>query len=47
MIYLTPEEVAGILRVDIRTIYTWLRAGKILGTKFGGSWRIKREDIER
>jgi excisionase family DNA binding protein len=38
--YLTPEEVAKVLRVDRRTVYRWLRKGKIPAVKFGGTWRV-------
>jgi len=27
--FLTPEEVAGLLRVSHRTAYNWLRAGQL------------------
>jgi excisionase family DNA binding protein len=38
--YYTPREAAKILRVDPRTVYEWLRLGKLSGVKFGRSWRI-------
>jgi excisionase family DNA binding protein len=44
--YLTPSEAAAILRVDRRTIYEWLRTGKLSGIKFGDSWRILRSTVE-
>jgi excisionase family DNA binding protein len=43
--YLTPEEVAGILKVHYNTVYTWLATGKIKGIKIGGVWRIRKEDL--
>ena len=39
--YFTPAEAATILRVDIRTVYSWLRSGKLPAVKFGKLWRIE------
>lgn len=45
-LYLKPEEVAKILRVDRRTVYTWLRARKFPGARqFGSAWRIPRSVV--
>lgn len=38
--YLTPEEVARILRVTSRTVTAWLNAGTLPGVKIGKVWRI-------
>jgi len=47
---LTPEEVARKLKVSRRTIYLWLRQGRLKGVKVGDLWRIPesalREFIE-
>lgn len=43
--YLTPEEAAGVLRVDRRTVYTWLREKKLKAVKFGHTWRIPRTSL--
>jgi excisionase family DNA binding protein len=40
--YLTPQETAELLRVDRRTIYNWIRTGKLKAIKFGDTWRIPR-----
>ena len=45
LLYLTPEEAAAILRVDRRTLYQWLREGKLVGVKFGSTWRINRNAL--
>lgn len=37
---LTPEEVAQKLKVSRRTIYLWLRQGRLKGVKVGDLWRI-------
>ena len=44
---LTPEEVADILRVTRRTVYEWLRTGRLRGLKAGPFWRIRPEDLAR
>ena len=45
--YLTPEEAAGLLKLNILTVYRLLREGKLTGAKIGGSWRIRRSDIDK
>jgi excisionase family DNA binding protein len=44
-LYYTPEEAAALLRVDRRTIYEWLRSGKMQAVKFGKTWRIHRSTL--
>ena len=43
---LTPEEVAGYLRVHPQTIYRRLRARSLPGAKIGGQWRIRKADLD-
>ena len=43
---MTIEEVAEYLRVKKRTIYDWLKKGKIPAIKTVGQWRFKREKID-
>ncbi len=40
--YYTPDEAAAHFRVTRRCVYTWLRTGKLKGTRIGGVWRITR-----
>ncbi len=42
----TPEQTAEHLQVTRRTIYTWLREGKLPGRKIGGSWRVSAAALE-
>jgi excisionase family DNA binding protein len=42
----TAEEVATALRVTRRTVYEWLKIGRLHGTRVGRGWRIRPEDIE-
>ncbi len=44
---LTVKEVAGRLGRPVHTIYRWLKNGKIEGEKWGGVWRIHKEEIVR
>jgi excisionase family DNA binding protein len=44
---LTPNDVARILRLTPRTVYEYLRAGKLPGRKIGGGrWRVLERDLE-
>ena len=43
---MTIEEVAVYLRVKKRTIYDWLKKGKIPAIKTVGQWRFKRETVD-
>jgi len=47
---LTIEQVADILQMSTRTVYRYLKSGKLPGTKIGGApngqWRILDEDLK-
>ncbi|HAI86485.1 MAG TPA: hypothetical protein DCL63_05775, partial [Firmicutes bacterium] len=42
---MTPEEVAAILKLRIRTVHGMLRRGDLLGVKLGRVWRIRVADV--
>lgn len=42
----TPTEVAQKLKVSPKTVYSWLKSGKIEGVKIGKLWRIRKEALE-
>ena len=44
---LTLKEVAAYLKLAEKTAYRLAAEGKLPGFKVGGSWRFKREDIQR
>ena len=44
---LTLKEVAEYLKLTEKTAYRLAAEGKLPGFKVGGSWRFKREDIDR
>lgn len=43
---MTIGEVADYLRVKKRTIYEWLKNGKIPAIKAVGQWRFKKVQID-
>jgi len=43
---LTIQEAADYLRVCEKTLYRWLRAGKIRGYRAGRQWRLRRSDLD-
>lgn len=44
-VFLTPEQVAEKLQVTTRSVYNWLRSGKLKGLRAGGSWRVTEDDL--
>lgn len=47
--FLTPEQVAERLQVELETVRVWLRSGKMRGVKLSESkrsaWRVAPEDF--
>ncbi len=45
-VYLTPEQVAETLQLGVETIYRWLRAGKLRGSRISQkAWRVEKSDL--
>lgn len=44
---LTTGEVAKRLGVTDRTIRNWIESGRLKGFRFGNSYRIAEEDLEK
>ena len=44
--WLTPDEVAEIIRVSGKTVREWLRKGTLKGVKIGKIWRIREDDLK-
>lgn len=42
----TLDEVAGMLKVTKRTLYNYIRAGKLKAVKIGKYWRVTSAAIE-
>lgn len=47
MNFYTPEEAAARLKIARRTVYQWLREGRIRGTKLSNLWRIPESELNR
>ncbi len=41
----TPQEVADYLKVDVRTVYRWLRDGELNALRFRREYRISETDL--
>jgi excisionase family DNA binding protein len=44
--YLTPQEVADLLKVTRRTVYRWIESGELPVIRFGSAYRITGSDLE-
>lgn len=44
---LTLEEVAAYLKAGKRTVYRLAQQGAIPAFKLGGTWRFRREELDR
>jgi excisionase family DNA binding protein len=44
---LTPEQVAQILQINVLTVYSYIRKGKLEAIRLGRAYRIVPEDLER
>lgn len=44
---LTPEEVAGVLRVGRTTVYALMKSGELRAVHIGRSCRISQAEVER
>lgn len=47
MDYLTPKEVAELLKLSLSMVYKLLREGDLPHVRIGRSRRIRREDLEK
>jgi len=45
--YYTPQQVAEKLQINIRTVYKWIREGKLKAIKVGDLWRISETELKR
>lgn len=45
--YLTRQEVATLLKVDLSTIHNWCKSGKLLPYGIGKRVHFKRVDLEK
>lgn len=45
--FLTPQEMAGYLKVSLKTIYRMVESRSITFYKVGRSLRVKKADVEK
>jgi len=45
--FLTPSEVAKELRLNLLTIYKYIRNKKLPAVRFGRNYRITNEDLDK
>lgn len=45
--FYTAEELAKVLRVNIMTIYRYIKADKLKAYKIGGQFRIDKEEFNK
>lgn len=45
--FFTPSEVALELRLNLLTIYKYIRNKKLLAIKFGRNYRIEEKDLDK
>jgi len=43
--FLTPQEVADVLKVRVTTVYEWIRLGKLPASRLGNRYRVARADL--
>lgn len=41
----TLKEVEAILKVTQRTLYNYIKSGKLKAIKLGKEWRVREEDL--
>jgi excisionase family DNA binding protein len=44
--FLSPEELARYLEVELNSIFEWADSGKVPGAKEGNEWRFERKAID-
>lgn len=42
----TLDEVADILKISKRTLYTYIKEGKLHAVKIGKAWRVSEENLQ-
>jgi len=45
--YYTPKEISDKLKLNIRTVYKWIREGRVNAVKLGDVWRISESELNR
>lgn len=45
--FIRPREVAEILKLNLLTVYTYIRDGRLPAVKIGRNYRVAKEDLEK
>ncbi|MDD6153103.1 MAG: helix-turn-helix domain-containing protein [Elusimicrobia bacterium] len=45
--FLTIKEIASILKLDVMTIYRYVKQGKLVAGKFDKEFRVSKQDFEK
>lgn len=45
--FFTPQEVAEKLRLNVNTVYEYIRMGKLRAARFGNRYRISEADMQQ
>lgn len=46
-VLLTVKEVAGVLKLNILTVYGYIRTGRLVAVKFGRNYRIEEKNLDK
>lgn len=44
--FYSPDDIADMLRITRRTVYTYMKAGKLHAVKIGKYWHISQESLD-
>jgi excisionase family DNA binding protein len=44
--FYTPQEVAKLLRLQVQTVYDYIRMGRLPAVRFGNRYRIAQADLD-
>lgn len=42
----TIQEISDLLKVTIRTLYTYIKNGRLKANKIGGKWIVTEQDLK-
>ena len=45
--FIRPREIAELLKLNLMTIYEYIRTGKLQAVKFGTRYRVEEKDLEK
>lgn len=43
----TLKEIQDLLQVTRRTLYNWIKGGKLKAFRIGKEWRVTKEELQR